>query len=505
MAELIELPEDGNFLRDAPRHPTTGTPTSGYTPEQMYQLQLLQEEKEAAKAAEVPIVETTGAMPGMGVPPIPTGETRQGDKSRSEELKWRDRAIEHNLLTPGSDPTKAPPEGTPGFMGPPTPPELQAPTQLSQVTQDPIAERLAAQTHKPQGIADLDNAIKEKVAYQATLLSAQSGGVEAAQANIKNIAQAFKDVDGDMAKMRVDPRKWEKETPALTKALLLIGAGAFGWITKGRGPNPLIQLIDRAIERDVDSQMKNVDIGVKRGKQKILGAEMENSARSTLAAAYYQRAMLAYDAMSQNVRDEQARTGLQISMEELGLRRQVAQEKAYMDRVKLMGGGASGGAGEGLDKNTKERLDSYLPYMRDLYSVTNLKLKAGKGVLGAGPMEAGMSYVPNSKANQYSRLKNELALKEAFVYSGKQMTAKEAEVFTGTYSGSLDSNETTADLHLKKFDDNIFRFQQLVDQAGKGGDARTVERYKDDLSKAQKLRDATAKKLGRPLQYVRSR
>lgn len=81
------------------------------------------------------------------------------------------------------------------------------------------------------------------------------------------MAEKVKQLDGE----QIDPGKWWGEKSTSQAILLGLGAAVTGWANgrAGIAGNPVIQGIDRAIERDIESQVRNRDH--KKGQVRELG------------------------------------------------------------------------------------------------------------------------------------------------------------------------------------------------------------------------------------------
>lgn len=175
---------------------------------------------------------------------------------------------------------------------------------------------------------------KEVAAQIAVANAVRDRGLDEMEAFSTQMEEAFNSADRDLASMRVDPNKWEKETPTLSKVLLAVATGIHGFTSKGRGPNPIMGLIENAIDRDVDAQEKNIAIRAKRIK---MGMEFKNrqaQVRSALHAAYYERALGAVEQVKYHAKNERTALNAQALEAELAAKAKLAMANYYGESVK---------------------------------------------------------------------------------------------------------------------------------------------------------------------------
>lgn len=156
-------------------------------------------------------------------------------------------------------------------------------------------------------VARARQAGEEVVAERELLQTMQGQGIEAAQQRAEELQAAFDQAAIDMESVRVNPQRWEQATPALAQVFMAIASSAFAFFSGGRGVNPVVALIDRAIQRDVQAQMANADTKMSAIEKKLGGAQVRTKLQSTLEAAMYERAVQGLNFMVQNSRDESAR------------------------------------------------------------------------------------------------------------------------------------------------------------------------------------------------------
>lgn len=196
-------------------------------------------------------------------------------------------------------------------------------------------------------------------------------GEEEARSRMAEIAKAYDEAEVDMASLRVDPRRWEQDTPALAQVLMGIGSAAFAFFTGGQGVNPIVALIDRAIERDTDAQMANMKAKLGAHQVGMEKQELLNKLEGNIRASMWQRGLNAYEGMVVE-----------------GQMQMQAQDQ--MDASTAM-----------MDKATEARIASLQPYIQQ-YSATTQTAAAGGGgkqltakfisdyVTGAGVADEGL-------------------------------------------------------------------------------------------------------------------
>lgn len=132
-------------------------------------------------------------------------------------------------------------------------------------------------------------------------------GIESARQTASGLQRAFDQAALDLDSVRIDPQRWEKSTPALAQVFMALASSAFAFFSGGRGVNPVVALIDRAIDRDVKAQMANADIKLKKSNMGVQGAILRQRLESTIQTAMYERAAQGLRTMMENSRDETSR------------------------------------------------------------------------------------------------------------------------------------------------------------------------------------------------------
>ena len=227
-------------------------------------------------------------------------------------------------------------------------------------------------------------------AQQMYMEDAKNLGVMQAEENMRNLADMYAAAEEDVRSLRINPRKWEQETPAFTKALLLIGAGAFGYLTKGQGPNPLLQIIDRAIQADVDAQMKNAELNFKKGALKVNKELGMQKARTALTTALQQRAFHVFEKLNQNMKLGMEQTKYAAVMEKLALDQQLGLKKlAILNGKQAQGGGLSSKVAENASNTASISNDVMASYEQFQQLPDDVKSRWASNIWGKipGPWE----------------------------------------------------------------------------------------------------------------------
>lgn len=209
-------------------------------------------------------------------------------------------------------------------------------------------------------------------AQHAIMDQIQANGMQGLKESQERLQAAYAKVDLDMAKLKIDPNRWEKETPAFTQALMLIGAGAFGFITKGKTANPILGLMDRAIQKDVDAQMVNYDLAMKRSGMQLKSEHDREYARQKMQAAMWGRAVHGLNAIAQAGQSE-------LSVLQAGQASQLAQEKLKLEYAKVFGVGAKKYS-QNLD--AEKKLKEGAAGIKDVSSLLYYMQKMPEGKLG---------------------------------------------------------------------------------------------------------------------------
>lgn len=286
------------------------------------------------------------------------------------------------------------------------------------------------------------------------------GGEEYAREAMSRLASAYDEADINMASLRVDPKRWEDSTPALAQILMGVASSAFSFFTGGSGPNPVVQLIDRAIERDVQAQMANIDIAMKRSNAKIEREEEMMKLGSALNASMYQRAVNAYEHILKSGNLEMQGMEHAAALQELYAKSQDAMLKNYdvhaMDVVTKMDG-QQGQLQDSqlpplakIDRKSHDMVSGTPSFIQSLGELMGLWAEADKS--GTGVTDALFQYVPSTTENQYMRLKKNAALMEGAALQGKQLNEMELKAVAAAYPGMIDTKDTSYKFFKRKVD-----------------------------------------------------
>ena len=188
---------------------------------------------------------------------------------------------------------------------------------------------------------------RQMSAQREALEGLSVGGEEEARRRVSLMQQAFDEADVDLASLRVDPKRWEEDTPAVAQVLMALASSAFAFFSGGQGPNPVVQLIDKAIDRDIKAQMVNMQNKLKSSQLGIEKQEVLGKMEGNLRAAMYQRVLNTMEGMSNETREEmaamqiaQAAQGVYDSALQAEMARLEPYKVQYQNRSEFGGGGA---------------------------------------------------------------------------------------------------------------------------------------------------------------------
>jgi hypothetical protein len=194
------------------------------------------------------------------------------------------------------------------------PPEMEA--QRKQYEQDLLRQQAEQRSYSSERMELAKSSAKQAVTQRRYMQDILEKGEKAAQLNVESLARAYDQADKDVASIRVDPRRWEKDTPALAQVLMALGSSAFAFFTQGRGVNPIIQLIDRAIDRDMDAQMQNVKAKLGSSQMKLQKEEHLGRIQAALYASMHLRAQSALENMLASSQDQDGQLALAAAYKE---------------------------------------------------------------------------------------------------------------------------------------------------------------------------------------------
>jgi hypothetical protein len=152
------------------------------------------------------------------------------------------------------------------------------------------------------------------------------GGEKYAQEYMRRLSAAYDEAEINIASLRVDPQRWEEDTPALAQVLMALASSAFSFFSGGQGPNPVVALIDRAIERDVQAQMANAEMQMKAAGMQIDRERTLGELGTAMHSAMYERTLNTVEAILQE-------GGLEAQGEEQYIMAQQLMDKAIQARM----------------------------------------------------------------------------------------------------------------------------------------------------------------------------
>jgi hypothetical protein len=135
------------------------------------------------------------------------------------------------------------------------------------------------------------NTAKQAAAQRHAAEAIGRGGEKYAREYMRNLSAAYDEAELNIASLRVDPQRWEEDTPALAQVLMAIASSAFSFFSGGQGPNPVVALIDRAIERDMQAQMANIQNKLKASQLGIEKEQVLGELGTAMHSAMYERAL----------------------------------------------------------------------------------------------------------------------------------------------------------------------------------------------------------------------
>lgn len=201
---------------------------------------------------------------------------------------------------------------------------------------DPMAYELAKAKHEAARLnltkaAELDAAVKTREQAERNAKAYENSVAEAQRQSAQLQADA-----AELAKDKVDSSRWWGSRSTL-QTIAAFGAAIVGGLTQARkgGPNTGLQMIDQAIERDIQEQVTNLQnrraaLGERRGLVAEMFARSGNlyQAAETARIAMYEKTIGALEAERQNY-DPRGTAAFQIADSIRGLR---AQQAAYLQK-----------------------------------------------------------------------------------------------------------------------------------------------------------------------------
>lgn len=327
-----------------------------------------------------------------------------------------------DMLQSEYDPTDA------AFASDPMSASQQVPTGIGSEPGSPKGDR-------PPEIDQLRRLQEDEMLALEAAESQRDTNIQNQKERMDRMFRIFEQADADVKSLRVDPRRWEKETPALTKAMLLIGAGFFGFISKGKGPNPLLNIIDRAIQSDTKAQMANVDIKMQSSKMKLDREFAFQRAQSAYEAALYERAYGMVNKIAMATNHEAQLQRLDLLRQGLLIKNQQAMQKQLQavrkwDDVKLLERAQGGVQGMAQTKGLYDELRSIGGS------------RAGRVLSDwAGSLSGGLVWTPEADFSKRQKASGALLAKQMLGYS---ISDTEGKNFASFYPAVGDPDDVQA-------------------------------------------------------------
>lgn len=347
-------------------------------------------------------------------------------------------------VRPGASPDEAVNVSDPGAQGIPPPLPAQPVTKTTSTYSKQTgggAQSLPTFQEEMRGLSESEaNAVAAMGSARSAGLAAEAKTLEAAQkiADARE-AQYRRDLSGELAKravaedeyakiradvatLKLDPDRYWSNAATGQKVSLAIGAALsqFGdALLKRNGPNAVLQMIERAIDRDIDAQktniaMKRARLGDARGVLADLNARIGDMRMSEIQArAMYwdgikrKTDIIAKTTQSSTVAANAQNLSAQIAQKSLIQRNAAWQEEHRIPVVQSGGtkvtvsGGPSGGELKRLPpKEIKDMVKSYVK-VRDwekmAYKIRDKKLDPMRELLGVFGTDAGL-WMPKVRA-----------------------------------------------------------------------------------------------------------
>jgi hypothetical protein len=313
-------------------------------------------DEESSAAAEYESIKDRGTGKGL---PVPGGELvswltgmtdeREGKQAKSLRATGARKDYESAGSKPAAvvgmaqDPSVVSGQGAPLSAGPGAEPdsimtqevvsgnrmdpELQA--QYQEASNNAMAARQVAAGYQGQLATMAESQGKQMSMQRLAMDTLAEKGVNEARQHMAAMAAAYDEAALDMDSMRVDPKRWEQDTPALAQVLMAIGSAAFSFFTKGQGVNPITSLIENAIDRDVAAQTKNIELRMRKAGLGMEKAEMMNKLQGNIHSATWNRALNAYEQMLQQGNLEMQGPQYAAAAQEMMAKASEAHAKSY--------------------------------------------------------------------------------------------------------------------------------------------------------------------------------
>jgi hypothetical protein len=302
----------------------------------------------------------------------------------------------------------------------------------------------------------------EQIVAQRELMYAMQGGnVQAARMRAAELQDAFDQAAIDMDSVRVDPPRWETATPALAQVFMALASSTFAFFSGGRGVNPVVSLIENAIDRDFRAQIKNADTKLKKINLGLDGAIVRDKLAATVETAMYERAAQGLKMMVDNSRDEGARAMAAATYQEMIAKVHDKHADRYDTYIISMAKAqqvANEKQQKAADKsksvkwnNTKlaDQTESSAQSINELDKIWNLYTETldtagGKAGRIVGSIVGG-EYSPfTTTEGVYNEQKGSLAILQAKAAAGFQVSEPDRQAFEGKLPSIKDSPDVAA-------------------------------------------------------------
>jgi len=166
----------------------------------------------------------------------------------------------------------------------------------------------------------------------------------------------------DAASEKVDPDRYMNSQGTVSRIAMILGSGLGGWSTKGQGPNQMLSMIQKNIDRDIQAQEKDLDTK-HRGASNMMNmlGEMrasglsDSQARATLNAAQWKIAGEKFNAIEASSQDPIYQANA--SQVKAGLDQKQAEAQMQLDKLRWIPAHTVGGATGILPSESDAKVD----------------------------------------------------------------------------------------------------------------------------------------------------
>lgn len=331
----------------------------------------------------------------------------------------------------------------------------------------------------------------EQMAKQMSYIDAlNQGGEQAAMEDLARSRQAYERAQSDLDAIRINPNQWVEATPTLSKVLMAVATGVASFATGGRGPNPVVEMIERAIDRDVDAQMTKANMVVKRANIGIDSANTMARLGATLRAATYQRALGALDAITRHGQTEQAIINANMAKNEVAiraLRAGVDQMLTYKQLQLAEQQAAQSGAPIIKDKwddaKVAEQASASVQGINSLDKMWDLYSKSSEGKVSrmAGSFFGGPYSPFTTDEGVYNEQKGSMGILMAKAAAGFQVSEADRLAFERKLPGMKDNRQAAAKKMAWLMTESIKKLKSTYEQASPSDKARMAPQIQEAL------------------------